>query len=322
MYSNSGLFSRRRPPPPKHARRWAWYAITLLTGVGVALYVRHVVTRLLQRADAAAAAAALRGRRGPRTAEERASDAEYADVGLDMDPHQELVGGDDEVGTEGGGDEATDGGAYYAPRRRREQQPKRHRGKHVGTGAEEWEGGEDADRAAYEAEHAGVEEREQRRLLVGRDDAPADAEAASDGAEGAPDGQAGTLAEVPPPEPPAERKQQQQQHHAAQAERRAVPAAQPAGEPAPPAAGGPPVKKALIFTMDSLADYVAHARAGGPAGEIIVRESLEWGLRQMGVEPVVAASDEEFHALAARPDDFALVFLDPWTFIDPGACGV
>ena len=88
-----------------------------------------------------------------------------------------------------------------------------------------------------------------------------------------------------------------------------------------PADGAAPTPrhKALIFTMDGIADYVAHSRAGGPAGEIIVRESLEWGLRQLGVEPVVAGSDAEFARLSASPEDFALFFLDPWTFVDPGA---
>ena len=78
---------------------------------------------------------------------------------------------------------------------------------------------------------------------------------------------------------------------------------------------------ALIFTMDSITEYVANSKSGGPAGEIIIRESLEWGLRELGVEPVVATSDAEFAALTATPDAYDLIFLDPWTFVSPGEAG-
>ena len=77
-------------------------------------------------------------------------------------------------------------------------------------------------------------------------------------------------------------------------------------------------RRALIFTMDSISDYVSRSKAGGPAGEIIVRESLEWGLREMGITPVVADSDASFARLAADAASFDLIFLDPWTFVDPG----
>lgn len=80
--------------------------------------------------------------------------------------------------------------------------------------------------------------------------------------------------------------------------------------------------RALIFTMDSIQSYVDASRKGGPAGEILVRRSLEAGLRELGVEPVVARGDDEFFQLAEHHEDFRFVFLDPWTFVGRGARAV
>lgn len=43
-------------------------------------------------------------------------------------------------------------------------------------------------------------------------------------------------------------------------------------------------KRVLIFTMDSLAKFVAAAARGGPAGEIKIRESLTTSLTEAGVQ--------------------------------------
>jgi hypothetical protein len=76
--------------------------------------------------------------------------------------------------------------------------------------------------------------------------------------------------------------------------------------------------KALIFTMDSIQDYVKNAKGGGPAGEIIIRESLQWGLRMLGIEYDVAESDDAFARLSQNAAQYDLYFLDPWTTFGPG----
>ena len=67
--------------------------------------------------------------------------------------------------------------------------------------------------------------------------------------------------------------------------------------------------------MDSLGDYVEHAKRGGPAGELIVRNSLQEGLRMLGVAYSVAGSDEEFERLF-RERNFSHLILDEWTVLD------
>ena len=75
--------------------------------------------------------------------------------------------------------------------------------------------------------------------------------------------------------------------------------------------------RAFIFTMDSLAGYVAGARSGGAAGELIVREGLTWALGELGFAVDVADSDEAMEALAgAGAARYALFFFDPWTLTD------
>jgi DNA-binding NarL/FixJ family response regulator len=81
--------------------------------------------------------------------------------------------------------------------------------------------------------------------------------------------------------------------------------------------------RVLVFTMDSLTEYVRRAAAGGPAGEIAVRTGLEAELRALGVEVVTAASDGEFAAhtaTALAADGFDAYVLDPWTFVAPSEC--
>jgi Glycosyltransferase family 18 len=76
-------------------------------------------------------------------------------------------------------------------------------------------------------------------------------------------------------------------------------------------------RRALIFTMDSLAQYVGAAAKGGPAGEIKIRRCLETGLRALGIETIVAHSDAEFFAAAESIETFDFVFVDPWTLVGP-----
>ncbi len=72
--------------------------------------------------------------------------------------------------------------------------------------------------------------------------------------------------------------------------------------------------------MDSLEGAASAARAGGPAGEIRVRESLEAALAAAGVVVDVVTSDAEMLARVgpngALPH--ALLILDEWTLLAPG----
>lgn len=71
--------------------------------------------------------------------------------------------------------------------------------------------------------------------------------------------------------------------------------------------------------MDSLKAYVAHSKAGGPAGEMTVRLCLEEALQHFGFDIDVADSDAAFFRFARDDiDKYALIILDPWTFVDPG----
>lgn len=76
--------------------------------------------------------------------------------------------------------------------------------------------------------------------------------------------------------------------------------------------------RAFIFTMDSLSGFTDNAKRGGAAGELLVREALQWALSELGVEVIVANSDESMEemtrgSLAAKYD---LFFFDPWTVTD------
>lgn len=77
----------------------------------------------------------------------------------------------------------------------------------------------------------------------------------------------------------------------------------------------------LIFTVDSLTDVVAKSKTGGPAGEIIVRESLTTALTEAGVQvrPVVPILFAAFCRLLYEEVDgcdiasiiFTFVFIGP-----------
>jgi hypothetical protein len=76
--------------------------------------------------------------------------------------------------------------------------------------------------------------------------------------------------------------------------------------------------RAFLFTMDSLSGFSENAKRGGAAGELIVREALQWALSELGVELIVADSDASMEektrdGLARTYDMF---FFDPWTITD------
>jgi len=79
--------------------------------------------------------------------------------------------------------------------------------------------------------------------------------------------------------------------------------------------------RVLLFTMDSLTQYVENAARGGPAGEILIRQRLQAALAALGGTVDVAASDDQFEQLTrttAQVDAYSLIFLDPWTFVGRG----
>jgi hypothetical protein len=53
-------------------------------------------------------------------------------------------------------------------------------------------------------------------------------------------------------------------------------------------------KRALIFTMSSTPDFNFRAKWGGPAGEIMIQNSLESELQALGFTVHVATSDENY----------------------------
>ena len=79
---------------------------------------------------------------------------------------------------------------------------------------------------------------------------------------------------------------------------------------------GLPPPKAFVFTMDSLGGTVEAAARGGPAGEILVRTSLERALKAIGFAVTVATTDAEAASLAVG--DFDILILDEWTILAPG----
>eukprot|EP00752_Nemacystus_decipiens_P010661 g9493.t1 len=76
--------------------------------------------------------------------------------------------------------------------------------------------------------------------------------------------------------------------------------------------------RVLVFTMDSIRDVVARSKRGGPAGEIIVRESLTNSLFEAGAQVEVAVSDADFERRARTMDIYDAVVVDPWTWAGKG----
>ena len=71
----------------------------------------------------------------------------------------------------------------------------------------------------------------------------------------------------------------------------------------------------LIFTMDSITTRVKAAQHGGPAGEIVVRESLQKSLRVLGCTVHVATSDEHYDKLT-HSKNYNIMIFDPWTVLE------
>jgi hypothetical protein len=83
---------------------------------------------------------------------------------------------------------------------------------------------------------------------------------------------------------------------------------------------GLPPPKVFIFTMDSLSGTRAAAARGGPAGEILVRTSLERSLKELGFAVTTVTTDEEAAASVAADGTlpFDILILDEWTMLAPG----
>ena len=71
----------------------------------------------------------------------------------------------------------------------------------------------------------------------------------------------------------------------------------------------------LIFTMDSLTRRVLAAQNAGPAGEIVVRISLQTSLLDLGCKIDIATSDTEFNTMSHNGNHSILIF-DPWTVVE------
>jgi hypothetical protein len=78
-------------------------------------------------------------------------------------------------------------------------------------------------------------------------------------------------------------------------------------------------RRAVIFTMDSMEGYVRDSKAGGAAGEIMIRRCLEDALRSLNVEVVIVTSDQQFNNINHDTmGSFDIILLDPWTWAAPG----
>ena len=64
--------------------------------------------------------------------------------------------------------------------------------------------------------------------------------------------------------------------------------------------------------MDSISSY----EAGGAAGELLIRFSLENAFRKFGISLDVMNSDSQFESADMKSYDF--IILDPWTWAGPG----
>ena len=79
------------------------------------------------------------------------------------------------------------------------------------------------------------------------------------------------------------------------------------------------LKRALIFTMDSIDSYVANSRSGGPGGEILVRESLQRAFEKLNVKYDVIKSDHDADHIAMTSSGYYdFLIMDPWTWATKG----
>jgi hypothetical protein len=68
--------------------------------------------------------------------------------------------------------------------------------------------------------------------------------------------------------------------------------------------------------MDSIESYEINSRSGGPAGEILIRESLQKAFDSLNVQYDVVKSDLELSSKQHKKYDFFI--LDPWTWAGKG----
>lgn len=68
--------------------------------------------------------------------------------------------------------------------------------------------------------------------------------------------------------------------------------------------------------MDSIDSYVANSKTGGPAGEILIRESLQLAFDLLNVHYDVMTSDMQLGKV--NPNNYDFIILDPWTWAAKG----
>ena len=76
------------------------------------------------------------------------------------------------------------------------------------------------------------------------------------------------------------------------------------------------MKRAVLFTMDSISSYEANSKKGGASGEILIRKSLQKALGLLGVNLRTVTSDAEFETI--RGGDYDIIIVDPWTWAAKG----
>ena len=78
----------------------------------------------------------------------------------------------------------------------------------------------------------------------------------------------------------------------------------------------PLLKRAVLFTMDSMSGYEADSKKGGASGEIMIRTCLAAAFKVLNVQLTVITSDEAFNNVDAGK--FDIIIMDPWTWAAPG----
>ena len=68
--------------------------------------------------------------------------------------------------------------------------------------------------------------------------------------------------------------------------------------------------------MDSIDSYVTSSKSGGPAGEILIRESLQLAFDLLNVHYDVMTTDSQLAKI--NPNNYDFIILDPWTWAGKG----
>lgn len=76
------------------------------------------------------------------------------------------------------------------------------------------------------------------------------------------------------------------------------------------------IKRAVLFTMDSIESYETSSLHGGAAGEIIMRKCLEVAFKSLNISLDILKSDAEFSR--TNMDGYDIVIVDPWTWASKG----